>query len=188
MRTSAPKEDPAVKAEREREKAISEGERRYAASRNAASMTTDYNAVYGRRSLFDRGVVAQSDPLRETGGTGLQRSGNTFAPPSLLQRDRTGMTPQPATPSLTPAFGNPAPAPTAPEPARTDFGQPGFYDEFDRIWGPKPEIKNFSRSGREQQAHWDRVWEQRRTEYMLKKAGGKPVLQNPYEVGPRIYK
>lgn len=88
----APKEDPAIKAEREREKRISEGERRYAATRNAASMTTDYNAVYGRRSLFGKGTVRESAPLRATGGTGLvSQGGGAYAPASLLQRDRSGM-------------------------------------------------------------------------------------------------
>jgi hypothetical protein len=48
-----PKEDPAAKAERDREKRVAELERKRAAQDNSASLTTDYRAVYGRRSLFD---------------------------------------------------------------------------------------------------------------------------------------
>lgn len=47
-----PKEDPAARREREREMRLSAAERRQAAQRSAASMTTDYSSVYGRRSLF----------------------------------------------------------------------------------------------------------------------------------------
>lgn len=46
-----PKEDPEARAQREREKRIAAGERRTAAQQSAASMTSDYSAVYGRPSL-----------------------------------------------------------------------------------------------------------------------------------------
>jgi hypothetical protein len=49
-----PSEDPEAKRQREREKKVSEQERRTAAQRNSASMTQDYSAVYGRRSLFQQ--------------------------------------------------------------------------------------------------------------------------------------
>jgi hypothetical protein len=47
-----PSEPPEAKEQREREKKIAAQERRLAAQRNSASMTQDYGAVYGRRSLF----------------------------------------------------------------------------------------------------------------------------------------
>lgn len=52
-----PKEDPADKAARLRERRIAEAERSRAAQESAADLTTDLMAVYGRRgmSLFGTG-------------------------------------------------------------------------------------------------------------------------------------
>jgi hypothetical protein len=53
-----PREDPQLKADRERERALAQRERTLSTQQAADDLTTDYQNVYGRRgiSLF-QGVV-----------------------------------------------------------------------------------------------------------------------------------
>lgn len=63
-----PKEDAADKAERARERRMSLLERRRAAQRNAADMTTDVSRVYGLGGLRNLGMTGTAAP---NGGRGF---------------------------------------------------------------------------------------------------------------------
>ncbi len=52
MRIKAPKEDPKVAADRQRERQIAEQERSAASQDLASGLTTDFRQNYLRRSLF----------------------------------------------------------------------------------------------------------------------------------------
>lgn len=62
----SPREDPADKAARERERRLSELDRNTAAQKNAGGLSTDLRSVYGLRSMSLFGTPGKPGPAAPT--------------------------------------------------------------------------------------------------------------------------
>jgi hypothetical protein len=94
MRAKTPKEDPADKAARERERRIADAERQDTTENQAAGLTSDLRAVYGLKgyrgaSIFRTAAAvsgAGSRPTTQFGTQAIVGNPNSFSNQALARR------------------------------------------------------------------------------------------------------